>query len=188
VPGHPAQLGPFRVLVLGRLRKYVEGEVLFRALALLRASGVTPSQLLVEVAGTVPAESVGFASSMGVREFVDVKASVPHAEIGEAMARADLLLALSNASVQRIPSKIYDYLATDRPALVLADNPELASMLERFAGVAQLPLDDAAGLAGAIQGAMARRGERFERDVSCFDSRVATEQLAAILKRAVAHG
>ena len=188
VAGHPAQQGPFRVLLLGRLRKYVEGEVLFRALALLRASGVTPSQLLVEIAGTVPAESVGFASSVGVREFVEVKASVPHAEIGEAMARADLLLALSHASVQRIPSKIYDYLAADRPALVLSDNPELAELIAPFRGVAQLALDDAAGLAGAIQGAMARRGERFERDVSCFDSRVATEQLAAILKQAVTHG
>jgi len=90
--------------------------------------------------------------------------------------------------VQRIPSKIYDYLATDRPVLMLADNPEMASMLAPFAGVTQLALDDAAGLAGAIQRAMASRGERFERDVSCFDSRVATEQLAAILKRAIAHG
>ena len=182
-----ASQGAFRLLLLGRLRKFVAGEVLFRALALLRDAGVTPAQLMVEIAGTVPAESVGFATSIGVRAFVEVKAAVPHAEIGEALSRADLLLALSNASVQRIPSKIYDYLATDRPALVLADNPELASLLAPFAGVTQLPLGDAAGLAAAIQTAMARRGERFERDVSCFDSRVATEQLAAILKRAVTH-
>jgi hypothetical protein len=180
--------GPFRVLILGRLRKYVEGEVLFRALALLRAVGVTVEQLLVEIAGTVPVESVRFATELGVRDFIEVKGSVPHAEIGEAMARADLLLALSNASVQRIPSKIYDYLATDRPVLVLADSQEIAAMIAPLAGVAQLPLDDAAGLAAALTTAMARRGERSGRDGSCFDSRVATGQLATILRQAVAHG
>ena len=188
VAQRPDTQGPFRLLILGRLRKYVEGAVLFRALALLRAAGVTAEQLLVEIAGTVPVESVRFATELGVGDFVKVKGSVPHAEIGEAMARADLLLALSNASVQRIPSKIYDYLATDRPVLVLADSPEIAAMIASIAGVAQLPLDDAAGLASALATAMAKRGERFDRDVSCFDSRVATGQLSAILRQAVAHG
>ena len=180
--------GPFRVLILGRLRKYVEGGVLFRALALLRASGVTPSQLLVEIAGTVPVESVRFATELGVREFVKVKAALPHAEVGEAMAQADLLLALSNASMQRIPSKLYDYLATDLPVVVLADNAEIAAMIAEIEGVSQLSLSDDAGLAASIFAAMSERGAQFERHVSCFDSRVATAQLAAILKRAVAHG
>ena len=90
--------------------------------------------------------------------------------------------------MQRIPSKLYDYLATDLPVVVLADNPEIAAMTAEFAGVAQLPLDDAAGLASALATAMAKRGERFDRDVSCFDSRVATGQLSAILRQAVAHG
>ena len=188
VAQQPDAQGPFRLLILGRLRKYVEGAVLFRALALLRAAGVTAEQLLVEIAGTVPIESVRFATELGVGDFVKVKGSVPHAEIGEAMARADLLLALTHASMQRIPSKLYDYLATDLPVVVLADNPEIAAMTAEFAGVAQLPLDDAAGLASALATAMAKRGERFDRDVSCFDSRVATGQLSAILRQAVAHG
>ena len=188
VAQQPDAQGPFRLLILGRLRKYVEGAVLFRALALLRAAGVTAEQLLVEIAGTVPVESVRFATELGVGDFVKVKGSVPHAEIGEAMARADLLLALTHASMQRIPSKLYDYLATDLPVVVLADNPEIAAMTAEFAGVAQLPLDDAAGLASALATAMAKRGERFDRDVSCFDSRVATGQLSAILRQAVAHG
>lgn len=188
VAQQPDAQGPFRLLILGRLRKYVEGAVLFRALALLRAAGVTAEQLLVEIAGTVPVESVRFATELGVGDLVKVKGSVPHAEIGEAMARADLLLALTHASMQRIPSKLYDYLATDLPVVVLADNPEIAAMTAEFAGVAQLPLDDAAGLASALATAMAKRGERFDRDVSCFDSRVATGQLSAILRQAVAHG
>ena len=188
VAQQPDAQGPFRLLILGRLRKYVEGAVLFRALALLRAAGVTAEQLLVEIAGTVPVESVRFATELGVGDLVKVKGSVPHAEIGEAMARADLLLALTHASMQRIPSTLYDYLATDLPVVVLADNPEIAAMTAEFAGVAQLPLDDAAGLASALATAMAKRGERFDRDVSCFDSRVATGQLSAILRQAVAHG
>jgi hypothetical protein len=155
---------------------------------LLRASGVTPSQLLVEIAGTVPVESVRFATELGVREFVKVKAALPHAEVGEAMAQADLLLALSNASMQRIPSKLYDYLATDLPVVVLADNAEIAAMIAEIEGVSQLSLSDDAGLAASIFAAMSERGAQFERHVSCFDSRVATAQLAAILKRAIAHG
>ena len=180
--------GPFRVLFLGRLRKFVAGEVLFRALRLLRAEGVTPAQLLVDVTGTVPAESVGFAESMGVRDFVALRPGLPHAAIGAAMEQADLLLALSHASMQRIPSKMYDYLASDRRVVVLSDNRELAEIIAPFDGVEQHGQDDAEGLASSLRAAMLRRGERFSRDVSCFDSRVATSRLSAILKRVTSDG
>ncbi|NQW62218.1 MAG: glycosyltransferase [Deltaproteobacteria bacterium] len=184
----PDAQGPFRVLILGRLRKYVEGAVLFRALARLRASGITPAQLLVEIAGTVPIESLHLATALGVRDYVEVAPALPHARIGSALARADLLLALSNASVQRIPSKLYDYLATDLPVLVLADNPEIASMTAEIAGVQQVSLSDDAGLASSLAEALSSRGSRFPRDASGFDSRVATQALSVILKQAVAHG
>jgi hypothetical protein len=180
--------GPFRLLILGRLRKYVEGGMLFRALARLRAAGVTPTQLRVEIAGTVPVESLHLATALGVREYVEVVPAVPHSQIGAALARFDLLLALSNASIQRIPSKLYDYLATDLPVLVLADNPEIGEMTGEFDGVAQLSLSDDAGLAASLAAALASRGSRFARDASRFDSRVATEALSVILKQAIAHG
>ena len=180
--------GPFRLLILGRLRKYVEGEVLFRALARLRASGITPAQLLVEIAGTVPIESLHLATELGVRDYVEVAPAVPHSQISAALARFDLLLALSNASMQRIPAKLYDYLATDLPVLVLADNPEIGEMTGEFEGVAQLSLSDDAGLAASLAAALASRGSRFARDASRFDSRVATEALSVILKQAIAHG
>jgi len=180
--------GPFRVLILGRLRKYLEGGVLFRALARLRAAGVTPTQLRVEIAGTVPVESLHLATALGVRDFLEVAPAVPHSQIGSALAQADLLLALSNASVQRIPSKLFDYLATDLPVLVLADNPEIAAMTAEFAGVEQLSLTDDAGLAASLHDALLHRGSRFARDASGFDSRVATAALSVILKQVIAHG
>lgn len=188
VANPPTAQGPFRLLILGRLRKYVEGEVLFRALARLRASGVTPDQLLVEIAGTVPIESLHLATALGVRDYVEVAPALPHGRIGSALARADLLLAISNASVQRIPSKLYDYLATDLPVLVLADNPEIGAMTAEFEGVAQLSLSDDAGLAAMLAAALSSRGSRFARDARAFDSRVATEALSVILKQAIAHG
>jgi glycosyltransferase involved in cell wall biosynthesis len=188
VANPPTAQGPFRLLILGRLRKYVEGEVLFRALARLRASGVTPDQLLVEIAGTVPIESLHLATALGVRDYVEVAPALPHGRIGSALARADLLLAISNASVQRIPSKLYDYLATDLPVLVLADNPEIGAMTAEFEGVAQLSLRDDAGLAAMLAAALSSRGSRFARDARAFDSRVATEALSVILKQAIAHG
>lgn len=184
----PDAPGPFRVLILGRLRKYVEGAVLFRALARLRASGITPAQLLVEIAGTVPIESLHLATALGVRDYVEVAPALPHARIGMALARADLLLTLSHASMQRIPCKLYDYLATDLPVLVLADNPEIASMTAEIAGVQQVSLSDDAGLASSLAEALSSRGSRFPRDASGFDSRVATQALSVILKQAVAHG
>ena len=180
--------GPFRLLILGRLRKYVEGEVLFRALARLRDAGVTPAQLLVEIAGTVPVESLDLATVLGVRAFVEVVPALPHPQIGAALARADLLLALSNASMQRIPSKLYDYLATDLPVVVLADNPEIAAMTAEIAGVSQLSLSDDAELAASLSAALSERGARFVRDARGFDSRVATEALSVILKQVIAHG
>jgi hypothetical protein len=119
---------------------------------------------------------------------VEVAPALPHGRIGSALARADLLLAISNASVQRIPSKFYDYLATDLPVLVLADNPEIGAMTAEFEGVAQLSLSDDAGLAAMLAAALSSRGSRFARDARGFDSRVATEALSVILKQAIAHG
>ena len=50
------------------------------------------------------------------------------------MARADILVILSNDTRGRIPAKLYDYVQTKRPILSIASNDELRSLVERHGG------------------------------------------------------
>jgi hypothetical protein len=112
---------------------------------------------------------------------------VPYREIAGAMASADLLVALSNDTRQRIPAKIYDYMTTRRPIVSIADNAELADMLADFGGATSVGLRDVEGIARALRLALDRgRGDEVEREAAAFESRRAAQRLAAILDEVTA--
>jgi len=174
----------FSVLFLGHFRQFVEGDVLLRALNVLVHRGVSTDALQLVVTGNCPESTLALARSLGVADMLHLHPFVPYTEIGAIMKRADLLLLLNNRSVQRIPAKFYDYTLTDRPILAVADNPELAELVESVGGHI-VPLDAAKQIADVIQAEMARgRGRRVDRGETGFTSREASLRLAELLDRA----
>ncbi|MCA9684151.1 MAG: hypothetical protein KC457_18280, partial [Myxococcales bacterium] len=91
---------------------------------------------------------------------------------------------------QRIPAKIYDYLQSDRPLLILADNPELAELATAAGGAAVCGLDQPQAIAAAIRAAYERGRDHavVRAAVEGTDSASASRQLAEILDRAQARG
>jgi glycosyltransferase involved in cell wall biosynthesis len=177
----------FTILFLGNFRRFVEGAVVLEALARVRDAGVGADRLQLVVTGTIPAELWARAAQEGVRELVQAHPFVPYLDVGEIMARADLLLSFSHATAQRIPAKVYDYLISDRPLLVLADNPELRELVERAGGASVHGLAEVDAIAAAILAAHgAGRHQQIARAEVGIDSRTASRTLAAILDRAVA--
>lgn len=176
----------FRILFHGNFRRHVEGDVLIEALGELARRRIDLAAVEFLVTGAIPAEVRARADALGVGGLLVDHPWVPYVETLSFLDTADLLVSLSHATNQRIPAKIYDYLACDRPMLALCDNPELEDLLHRAGGVDVRGLNDVAGVADAFERALrAGRNQRVNRAPTGTDSRTATEALAAVLDRAV---
>jgi len=159
-----APFTPFAVLFMGNFRRFVEGAAILEALALLRAEGLGADQLRLVITGAVPEALWAQAEALGVADMIGDHPFVPYVEVGPLMARAQLLLSFSHPTAQRIPAKIYDYLASDRPLLVIAENPELRDLLERAGGASVHPHADVQGIAATIAAAHADHARALELD------------------------
>jgi glycosyltransferase involved in cell wall biosynthesis len=172
----------YTALFLGNFRRYVEGDELLEALALLKARGIDETKFHLVVTGRVPAEARAYADKLGVAAMLTEGAFVPYRQVGSFMETADLLVALNNRTVQRVPAKVYDYLVSPRPMLVVADNPELGEMLAPLPYAELRSLDDIAGIADSMAASFALgTGFAVDRSEAGYDSATASAKLAAIL-------
>lgn len=178
---------PFTLLFLGSFRRYLHGNAMLEALAVLRTQGVGPQDVRLVVTGSVTAEARAIAEELGVSEQLVEQPYVPYPDIGGAMASADLLLCLNNASTMRLPSKLYDYAMSERPVLVMADpaHAELVEMTGALDGASFRNLSDAPGIAEVIADELSRgRRRRIARSDTGLDTATATARLAALLDAA----
>ncbi len=180
---------PFTLLFLGSFRRYLHGNAMLEALAALRARGIGAQDVRLLVTGSITAEARAIAEELGVSAQLVERPYVPYPDIGGAMAEADLLLCLNNASTMRLPSKFYDYAMSERPMLVMADpaHDELVEMTGALDGASFRDLNDAPGIADVIEAEIGRGRRRVvtRRDTG-LDSASATARLAALLDRVTA--
>lgn len=102
--------------------------------------------------GPLKAQFVADVQQRGIESRVDVRASVPLAEVGPLLAGCDaLLVPLRDHELLRdfIPSKLYDAMALGRPVLVAAAGEPHKLLLETGAGIPVAP-EDGDDLARAI--------------------------------------
>jgi len=176
----------FTLLFLGTFRRFVQGEALLRALALLAERGRTPRDLALRITGTISPEAQDTIRALGVTDFVETHPFVPYPEVGPFMRTADLLIAVTHASTMRIPAKFYDYATSDRPLLMIGDprHTELAGLVADLPGATWADLTDPLAIADAIESAMgAGRQQHVERSAAGLDSRTATARLVELLPR-----
>jgi glycosyltransferase involved in cell wall biosynthesis len=179
--GSHAGFDRFTALFLGHFRRFVEGDILLEALALLARRGITAVDFQLVVTGNCPESTWAKARSLGVEEMLQTHPFVPYTEIGSIMRAADLLVLLNNDTDQRIPAKFYDYVTTHRPLLAVADNAELGEML-RGVGSSLLALGEPGPIADAMQREYQQGRQRvIERDSTAFSSRTASMRLAELL-------
>jgi len=76
-----------------------------------------------------------YARSLGIGDHVKVRDSVPHSEVEQILADADLLVLLAQQQPAQVPNKLYEYLGQRKPILAFADEEgETAAMLRRAGG------------------------------------------------------
>jgi glycosyltransferase involved in cell wall biosynthesis len=178
----------FTLLFLGRFTRYNRPIALLRALAMLAADGVTPADLQLVVTGAVPAQDLDVARDLGVEGFFARAPFVPYREIGGILRAADVLVAMTQPGVtQRMAAKFFDYVAIDRPILLVSDNPESAEVLANAGGGVQLGHDDHGAIAAQIRTWMAGgRQQSVQRDTAGLTSREAAGRLAGWLSEVTA--
>ncbi len=179
--GHHPGFDRFTLLFLGNFRRFVEGDILLDLLAALQRRGLDHRDLQLVITGAFPQETRALARLKGVEAMLSDHPFVPYSEIGAVMSAADLLVALSNRTTQRIPAKFYDYALTGRPILALADNPEFGDLVSQSGG-AIFGLDEPEAAAAHVHALITRgRAQIIERRPLGLSSEEASGALAAIL-------
>lgn len=173
----------FTLLFLGRFTRYNRPTSLFRALQRLARQGIGPEQLQLVVTGAIPPADWDDAVAMGVDGYVQRAPFVPYLEIGGILRAADVLVAMTQPGVtQRMAAKFFDYVATDRPILLISDNPESAELLAEVGGGVQIGhADDEAMAAQLLAWLETGRQQQVERDRTGLTSREAAGRLAGWL-------
>ena len=116
------------------------------------------SALRIRFLGAEPA-TAAHASDEGLADLVTVEPAVPRAQVGSALRRAHICLALSPPGPhggEPIPGKLFDASGAGRPILALTREGPLAKLIRRHRlGVAIAP-EDSAGIAALVRSALFR--------------------------------
>lgn len=114
----------FRIIHAGSLSMDRDPVALWEALSSM--IGEIPGfrdRLRVRILGRADPRVAGSAERHGLKEYLEVSGYVPHPESIDAMCRAAVLLLLINRDERnapgRIPGKLFEYLASRRPILVV---------------------------------------------------------------------
>lgn len=175
----------FTMLLLGTLRRFVEGQVLVDTLVELRRRGVSPNDFQLVVQGSRASEIWTQAGQHQVEDYLELEPHVSYLEIGAVLASADLLAIVSHAGQQRVPAKTYDYLTSHRPILAFTENRELAGLLATDRGDGVVGSGDAQGAADFIMACLARgRQQQIARGGHPSTTLAASRRLAQLLERA----
>jgi len=127
---------------------------LWRALATLRAEGRVP-ELRLRLIGTVDPEVRRSLADHGLMPIVEEKGFVPHDAALREMVRSTLLLLVIEdftAADGMITSKLYEYLASERPVVGLGPpDGDAAALLRRHGAGAVVGRDNEARLRSVLQ-------------------------------------
>ena len=95
----------------------------------------------------------------GLTDLVTVEPAVPRAQVGSALRRAHICLALSPAGPrggEPIPGKLFDASGAGRPILALTGEGSLAALIRRHRLGVAIPPEDGAGIAALMRTALRR--------------------------------
>jgi glycosyltransferase involved in cell wall biosynthesis len=180
-PPAPAAGRPARWLYAGAVVPGYSPLPVVEALGrLLRAGRLDPAALRVRLLTDHPGAFDGaLAATPGLREVVSSLPLRPRSAMREEYAQADALL-LVYPDYPGVPGKLYEYMATRRPVLVVAPPGEARGLLEAAGLAVAVDPGDAPGLERAALGLVdaLRRGEALARPVDAvIDAHRADAQL-----------
>src|SRR5204863_613760 len=129
-PPQDAPRDPFVLLHAGSLYGGRDPRPLFRAIAAAVQSGdIDPRRFRLRLIGTLALDGVSLTKTcdeLGLGEVVQLLPRMPRRDSLAEMMAASALLLVQPGHPLSIPAKAYEYLATGRPVLAIADEGETA--------------------------------------------------------------
>lgn len=185
VPAPPSDR--FVLLHAGSLYGARNPSPLFRAVAKGVENGaIDPGRFTIRLIGRVGIPGVDladFVRELGLQQVVEFVPHMPRAQVLQQMVDASALLVVQPVTKLSVPGKLYEYLATGRPILALAEpDGETAMLLRRTpAGVVVSP-DDHDGILRAVTQLITGGRRRFESDPSLYDGALRAAEMARTLR------
>jgi glycosyltransferase involved in cell wall biosynthesis len=154
-----------------------------------QAGQLPVDKVRIQFIGNIDRESGRLARQMGLEEYVQVLGYLPHREALERLTAADLLLLIPSygeGAELFVPGKLYEYLASGRPILCLAEAGASADLITRSrSGWVVKPTD-----IGVIAGKLVELFRLWEQGglithpnrelIASFERRKLTERLTAM--------
>jgi glycosyltransferase involved in cell wall biosynthesis len=155
----------------------------------IRNRQIDPDRFRLRLIGSI-APNLGVPAvvdSLGLQRVVEFVPRVPRHDVIREMAAASCLLLLQPGTTVSIPGKLYEYLATGRPILALAEEGETSQIVRSSGlGIALSPHDEA-GILRAIVTCIGSRNEPVRpAPVQFFDGNVAAARAVRIVQELVA--
>jgi glycosyltransferase involved in cell wall biosynthesis len=190
VPPAPRSDALFRIVYTGVWKEKYNIDRLYNTIDWLRRSAPDVLEgVEVVTAGYQPGE----AGRRGLQRYIKETGLLPHHEAVALMRSADLLY-LSyedpDRQFQSVAGKLYEYLATGRPVMALADpRGDLGQIIARVGGGVVVPFEDPGNLYQALLDACRRRmvpvPPRRPEELAAFERRALTGKLAGVLNAAL---
>lgn len=182
---------PFRLTFTGSVYGNVHFGTLFEAIADLASAGkITPQTFRIEFVGNM---TIDEPRRLGVADFVDLHATVPHKQVFDFFARSDALLLnemIGYHARYSFGSKLFDYMLAGKPILGLTEESEMTARVVREIGGKVVHPQDKTGIREALLDYLTHGRTEFtpvdinQEPYRSFNRRYLTERMAEVLDRA----
>lgn len=184
-----AEAGRYVLLHAGTLYAGRTPLPLLNAVATAASRGIIdPARFRLRFMGANGLQNVdlpGACRQLGIEQVVEFVPRVPREQSLRAMMSASGLLLLQPGHPVSVPGKVYEYLATGRPILAIADEGEISRLMrEAGTGICVAP-DDHAAMVEALRTLVQMGSARREPPRELFDGNIGASQIADILERLI---
>jgi glycosyltransferase involved in cell wall biosynthesis len=176
----------FVLLHAGSLYGGRDPQPLLRAIAAaVRSGAIDPARFRLRLIGTLALDGVNLTKTcdeLGLRDVVQLVPRIPRRDSLAEMTAASALLLVQPGHPLSIPAKAYEYLATGRPVLAIADEGETANLIRSSGAGLVVSGDDEAGMAEAL-GQLVRATANVRRaDPVWFDGEQRAAEVAELFE------
>jgi glycosyltransferase involved in cell wall biosynthesis len=176
----------FVLLHAGSLYGGRDPRPLMRAIAKAVADGsIDRRQFQLKLIGMVALDGIDLPRTrdeLGLHDVVEIVPRVSRAESLTEMMAASALLLMQPGHPLSVPAKAYEYLATGRPVLAIADEGETADLIRRSNGGIVVAQGDERGMAAALADLVRSRTSSCSVDPSWFDGQRRSAEIAGLFE------
>jgi glycosyltransferase involved in cell wall biosynthesis len=163
-----------------------DAEPLFQALQLVQAEAGSRRFRLVH-AGSLTTEERSLVARTGVQDLFEHVGVLPRARALALQRQADALVLLTSRRSSEATSKVYEYMASGRPILALAQNNEAERIVRETNTGLTVPPDDIGAIADALRKVAAGEFRRVyaPHDTERFSYPGPAEAMAEVVEDAI---